>query len=181
MAGGGVVDELGGAEPLRAEISPAMILGVMASIIPFPDHSQCIFKDEPVYMANGTVKKICDVQVGDEVITFHPDTQQQSITKVSHTYTNKTDKQLFEITTISGRKITATFDHRFMTFDGWKRVEEIEVGKTLVGVSTEPKPVSNLVDDYIILTKDQFIQRCLNAQIKESFVTKYVKYIFHLW
>jgi DNA-directed RNA polymerase beta subunit/intein/homing endonuclease len=155
------------------EISPAMMLGVMASIIPFPDHSQCIFKNEPVYMANGTVKQICDVQVGDEVITFHPETQQQSITKVSHTYTNKTDKQLFEITTISGRKIIATFDHRFMTFDGWKRIEEIEVGKTLVGVSTEPKPVSNLVDEYIILTKDQFIQRCLDAQIKESFVTKY--------
>jgi len=159
------------------EISSAMMLGVMASIIPFPDHSQCIFKDEPVYMANGTVKKICDVQVGDEVITFHPETQQQSITKVSHTYTNKTDKQLFEITTISGRKITATFDHRFMTFDGWKRVEEIEVGKTLVGVSTEPKPVSSLVDDYVILTKDQFIERCLNAQIKESFVTKYASEI----
>jgi len=155
------------------EISPAMMLGVMASIIPFPDHSQCIFKNEPVYMANGTVKQICDVQVGDEVITFHPETQQQSITKVSHTYTNKTDKQLFEITTISGRKITATFDHRFMTFDGWKRIEEIEVGKTLVGVSTEPKPVSILVDEYVILTKDQFIERCLNAQIKESFVTKY--------
>ena len=155
------------------EISAAMMLGVMASIIPFPDHSQCIFINEPVYMANGTVKKICEVQVGDEVITFHPETQQQSITKVSHTYTNKTDKQLFEITTISGRKITATFDHRFMTFDGWKRVEEIEVGKTLVGVSTEPKPVSNLVDSYVILTKEQFIERCLDSQIKESFVIKY--------
>ena len=155
------------------EISPAMMLGVMASIIPFPDHSQCIFKNEPVYMANGTVKKICEVQVGDEVITFHPETQQQSITKVSHTYTNKTDKKLFEITTLSGRKITATFDHRFMTFDGWKRIEEIEVGKTLVGVSTEPKPVSSLVNEYVILTKDQFIQRCLDAEIKESFVKKY--------
>jgi DNA-directed RNA polymerase beta subunit len=165
--------ELGKYKNDYCEISPAMMLGVMASIIPFPDHSQCIFKDEPVYMANGTVKKICDVQVGDEVITFHPETQQQSITKVSHTYTNKTDKQLFEITTISGRKITATFDHRFMTFDGWKRIEEIEVGKTLVGVSTEPKPVSNLVDDYVILTKQQFIERCLNAQIEEYYVIKY--------
>ena len=156
------------------EISAAMMLGVMASIIPFPDHSQCIFKDEPVYMANGTVKKICDVQVGDEVITFHPETQQQSITKVSHTYTNKTDKKLFQITTLSGRKITATFDHRFMTFDGWKRVEEIEVGKTLVGVSTEPKPISNVVvDDYVILTKRQFIERCLDAQIEEYYAIKY--------
>ncbi len=169
--------ELGKYKNDYCEISPAMMLGVMASIIPFPDHSQCIFKDEPVYMANGTVKKICDVQVGDEVITFHPETQQQSITKVSHTYTNKTDKQLFEITTLSGRKITATFDHRFMTFDGWKRIEEIEVGKTLVGVSTEPKPVSNLVDEYIVLTKEQFIERCLNAKIEEHFVTKYASEI----
>jgi len=166
--------ELGKYKNDYCEISPAMMLGVMASIIPFPDHSQCIFKDEPVYMANGTIKKICDVQVGDEVITFHPETQQQSITKVSHTYTNKTDKQLFEITTISGRKITATFDHRFMTFDGWKRVEEIEVGKTLVGVSTEPKPVSNVVvDDYVILTKRQFIERCLDSQIEEYYAIKY--------
>ena len=166
--------ELGKYKNDYCEISPAMMLGVMASIIPFPDHSQCIFKNEPVYMANGTVKKICDVQVGDEVITFHPETQQQSITKVSHTYTNKTDKKLFQITTLSGRKITATFDHRFMTFDGWKRVEEIEVGKTLVGVSTEPKPISNVVvDDYVILTKRQFIERCLDAQIEEYYAIKY--------
>ncbi len=170
--------ELSKYKSFYCEISAAMMLGVMASIIPFPDHSQCIFKDEPVYMANGTVKKICDVRVGDEVITFHPETQQQSITKVSHTYTNKTDKKLFEITTLSGRKITATFDHRFMTFDGWKRIEEIEVGKTLVGVSTEPKPVSNLVDEYVVLTKEQFIERCLNAQIEEFFAIKYASELF---
>lgn len=155
------------------EIAPAMMMGVMGNIIPFSDHSQCIFKDEPVYMANGTVKKICEVQVGDEVITFHPETLQQSITKISHTYTNKTDKQLYELTTISGRKIIATYDHRFMTSDGWCRIENIHENDTLVGISTEPKPVSTVVNEYIILTRDDFINNCNLAGIKKELTEKY--------
>lgn len=152
------------------EIMEAMMLGVMASIIPFPDHSQCIYKEEPVYMANGSTKRICDVKVGDEVITFHPETQHQSITKVSHTYTNKTNKQLYELTTISGRKIVATYDHRFMSSQGWCRVEHMIVGKTLVGVSTEQKPVSNMVsEEDCILTNDEFKNNCIKAGIKLSF------------
>ena len=156
------------------EIAPAMMMGVMGNIIPFPDHSQCIFKDEPVYMANGSVKKICDVKVGDKVITFHPETLQQSITEVSHTYTNQTEKQLYELTTISNRKIIATYDHRFMTSEGWCRIEHMEEGKTLIGISTEPQPVSLLVDEYTILTKDIFIEKCTIAGIKESFIQKYI-------
>ena len=39
------------------EIHPSMMLGVMGSAIPFPDHSQCIYSKEPVYMADGTTKK----------------------------------------------------------------------------------------------------------------------------
>ena len=122
------------------EICPAMMLGVMASTIPFCDHNQCIFYKEQVLMSNGTTKRICDVIVGDNVITFNPKTQKQTITKVVHTYTNKTEKQLYEITTSSGRKITATFDHQFMTHDGWMRLENLKVNKTLIAVSLEPKP-----------------------------------------
>ena len=155
------------------EIAPAMMMGIMGSIIPFPDHSQCIYHEEPVYMADGSTKKICDVKIGDKVITFDPESQQQSITKVSHTYTNKTDKQLFTLTTISGRKITATFDHRFMTSNGWCRIEHIKVGKTLVGVSMEQKPLSNLVNDFCILTKDRFISKCKKSGIKKSCISKY--------
>ena len=158
------------------EIAPAMMLGVMASIIPFPDHSQCIYNQEPVYMADGSIKKICDVRVDDEVITFDPETQQQSITKVSHVYTNKTDKQLFELTTISGRKITATYDHRFMTSEGWCRIEHMTCGETLVGVSTEPKPVSSKVsEEQCILTEKEFTENCIRAGIKSELVKRYCK------
>jgi len=120
------------------ELCPAMMMGVMSNSIPFCDHTQCIFKDEPVYMANGTIKKICDVEIGDKVITFDPDTKEQSITTVIHTETHSTQKELFEIKTISGRKIIATFDHRFMTSEGWKRLEHLKVNETLIAVSLDP-------------------------------------------
>ena len=135
------------------EICPAAMLGVMASIIPFPDHNQCIKYNEPVYMSNGTTKKISDVKVGDKVITFHPETQNQSIVDVTHVYTNVTNKPLYQITTVSGRKITATFDHRFMTYKGWTRLEDLvdyngvsinntEIESSYIGISLEPKPVN---------------------------------------
>ena len=120
------------------EIHPSMMMGVMSASIPFPDHSQCIFKDEPVYMSDGTTKRICDVEIGDKVITFDPDTKEQSITTVIHTETHPTEKELFEITTYSNRKIIATFDHRFMTSEGWKRLEHLKVDNTLIAVSLDP-------------------------------------------
>jgi len=131
------------------EIHPSMMLGVMGSAIPFPDHSQCIFHQEPVYMADGTTKKIEDVKIGDEVITFNPENQKQTIAKVIHTETHPTEKQLYTITTISGRKITATFDHRFMTSEGWKRLEHLDIENTLIGVSLDPFSKFNSIDEIV--------------------------------
>lgn len=130
-----------------AEICPAMMLGVMANTIPFCDHNQCIFEDEKVYLANGSFKLIKDIVVGDKVITFNPKNQKQSYTTVTHTYTNKTDKQCFTITTVTGRKITATYDHRFMTSEGWVRLENLN--NKLIGISLEPIPLENNKKEYI--------------------------------
>ena len=144
------------------EICPSMMMGVMSNAIPFAEHTQCIFKDEPVYMADGSTKRICDIVVGDKVITFDPKNQKQSITTVTYTNTHVTSKQLYTIETISGRKITATFDHRFMTSEGWKRLEKLKINETLIGISMEPKSVSN--DN-------------LNKNIKEGIWNEYLKYI----
>jgi DNA-directed RNA polymerase beta subunit len=125
------------------EIHPSTMLGVCSAVIPYGEHNQCIFKNEPVYLADGTTKPICDIIVGDEVITFDPDTQKQTTAIVSHTYANKTNKKMYELTSINGRCIKATYDHQFMTSEGWKRVEDIIENETLVGISMEPKAVSN--------------------------------------
>lgn len=166
------------------EISPSMMLGVMASIIPFPDHSQCIYKEEPVYMEDGTVKRICDVQVGDKVITFDPINQKQSIACVSYTYTNTTDKKMYEITTLSNRKIIATFDHRFMTANGWQQLENINPTNIenpsqndLVAISLEPLPVSRVIDSFIILDDITFKNHCIMNEIEEKYINKIVNFL----
>ncbi len=129
------------AQKTHVEIHPSCILGSLASNIPFPDHNQsprnayqCLAEWEPVLMADGSKKKICDIREGDEVITFDPITHQSSPSKVAHHYVRETDKKIFTITTISGRKIVATEDHLFMTYAGWKIVGDFNVGTELLGI-----------------------------------------------
>ena len=165
------------------EISPAMMFGVMASTIPFPDHSQCIHINEPVMMADGTRKEIQYVNVGDEVITFDPKTHEQTFAKVSHTYTNHTDKQLLEVKTLSGRKIKATFDHRFMTMDGWTRLEHTGVTdmsspnpNTMLAVSLEQIPVSISSEHTQEISAENVRTECLSAGVNPLYVEKYCNY-----
>jgi len=109
------------------EIHPSAMLGVCSAVIPFPEHNQCIYKNELVYMADGTTKKICEVKVNDSVITFNPKTLENMVTTVTDVFTKKTDKIMYCISTESEKSIKATFDHKFMTSNGWKILENINV------------------------------------------------------
>ncbi len=161
----------------HCELHPSMILGVLSSNIPFPDHNQCIFEDEPVYMADGTSKAIKDVNVGDEVITFDPKTHAQSYSKIVHTYTGPTNKKIYDVTTFSGRKIRATYDHRFMTSQGWMQLEDIprvdlaniNNNIPLVGIALEPMPMPHICEKKsIILDKESFIAKCYENSIRSA-------------
>jgi intein/homing endonuclease len=155
----------------------------MASIVPFSANTQCIDKDENVYLKDGTIKRICDVVEGDEVITFDPQNQKQSVATVTYAVTKPTEKQLFELKTISGRSIKATFDHQFMTNDGWKKICDIPLfsessdvieAASLVAISLEPLPVSTEVEDTIILTKEDFIISCRKINLSERRTKNYL-------
>lgn len=116
----------------HCEIHPSTIFGVLSSCTPFPDHNQaprntyqCLHVDETVLLSDGNRVRIADVKIGDEVVTFHPETFDITTTKVVNQYVRNTDKILYKLTTKSGRSIIATEDHKFMTSNGWKRVDEI--------------------------------------------------------
>lgn len=109
----------------HCELHPTMAFGVGVNTVPFPDHNQCIFEHELVYMADGTTKKIKDVLVGDRVINFDPSTHIQTNTTVVSTFLGPTNKRVYDVTTFSGRCIRATYDHRFMTNKGWMKLEDI--------------------------------------------------------
>lgn len=138
----------------HCELHPSMSFGVGVNMIPFPDHNQCIYEEEYVFMANGSTKKIKDVIVGDRVINFDPATHIQTYTVVVATFKGPTNKIVYEITTYTGRKIRATYDHKFMTNKGWVPLEDIpeyiytgdsikgELKPLMVSISIEPSPMN---------------------------------------
>ena len=116
----------------HCEIHPSTIFGVLASCIPFPENNQsprncyqCLDINETVLMKDGTVKKISDIQIDEEVISFHPETKELTSTKVVNHFIIPNQFPVFKLTLINNKSIIATFDHKFMTNLGWLTVEKI--------------------------------------------------------
>jgi DNA-directed RNA polymerase beta subunit/intein/homing endonuclease len=163
------------------EIHPSLILGVLASNIPFSDHNQaprncyqCLWEEEPVLMADGTKKKIKEVQVGDSVLTFDPSTMKTKPTKVTNQYVRSTDKNIVEVETISGRKIITTDDHKYWTNQGWISPREFNYD-TKVGVLIQDTYVNTDIDDYTIMTEFDFHETCKQKLIKSTLIEKHAK------
>ena len=126
-------------------------------------------------MADGTEKMIKDVEEGDEVITFDKKTRFPHRTKVLHQYVRQTDKKMYEITTVGGRKIRATSNHPFMTDNGMVKVEDMIGKDIMIGVLMRPKPVSIAVDQSIILDEHMFANRMISHGFTLHLVETYLK------
>ena len=178
----------------HCEIHPSTIFGVLASCIPFPEHNQaprntyqCLDINETVLMSDGSRVAIKDVKVGDEVMTYHPTTFEVSRTKVVNHFIQANTHPVYKITTISGREIIATEDHRFSTNEGWKTVKEMMDDRELrVGVF-DTKRINNTVDIEneceLILDEEMFRLKMKELNIEETVnrkITKTQKYINHL-
>lgn len=172
------LDDLSQSERMQVthcELNPSLMYGTGASIIPYCDHNQCIERNEPVLMFDGSSKPIGNIKIGDEVITFNPETQQQSVSKIVHTYSAPTEKKMYELTTFSGRKIKATYDHKFMTSEGWVPIEDINPDETLVGISLEPSPIPFTRQNRVWLDEDQFKKRCQKYSIRSGIIEKHIQ------
>jgi len=163
----------------HCEIHPAMMLGLLASLISFPDHSQaprntyqCIWEEELVLMADGSRKKIKDVNVGDSVITFNPETMKTGSTKVVHAHTIPTDKVIVKVETLSGRTITVTDDHLIMTSEGWVKAGYLSKDSR-VAISLEQDTVSSIAEGKVILSVSDFKSVLEKRGIKESLIIKH--------
>ena len=166
----------------HCEIHPSVIFGTSASGIPFPDHNQsprnayqCLSVEETVRMADGTDKCIADVCIGDEVVSFDPKTHDTSIAKVCNHYIRDTDKPMFQLHISGNRTVVATGDHRFMTCHGPLRVDEIDITKHMIGIYTEPSPVSIEVERYLILDKEIVRTVATNAGIHDSMINSHIQ------
>jgi DNA-directed RNA polymerase beta subunit/intein/homing endonuclease len=89
----------------------------------------CLTGDTEVLLSDRmTIKKIKDMKDGDRVITVNPETLLDEPSDI-HSFFSKMPDKLFEITTISGRKIKATTNHPFLINNGkyeWKNLEDLK-------------------------------------------------------
>ena len=170
----------------HCEIHPSTIFGVLASCIPYPDHNQaprntyqCLGPDEVVWMADGAKKAIKDVQIGEKVLSFNPETLELSETSVVNHFVRRNENPIYKLRTISGREIVATEDHKFMTNKGWKTVGEIKANMHVykIGVSMYSSPlcVNNTQPDSrdIIVDEAMFYKRLKSLGINQHIIQKY--------
>jgi DNA ligase (NAD+) len=95
----------------------------------------CFVGDTRITMADGSYKKIKDIEVGDEVMSFNENTFKITPQKVVNTYKNglKENKQWMKIGLFSDAKsgkykISVTKNHLIMTNNGWKKAIDIKIG-----------------------------------------------------
>jgi DNA-directed RNA polymerase II subunit RPB2 len=91
----------------------------------------CLTGDTEILMGDGTVKLIKDVKNGDSVVTIDIKTMKEITSPIKNWFKQDCNK-LLKVTTISGRVIKCTPDHKLLTKVGDK-YDYIEISKLSVG------------------------------------------------
>jgi len=106
-------------------------------------------------------------------------TKEPSTTKVINQFVKDTTKDIYKLTTVSGREIIATYDHLFMTDNGWKSVNDIEKD-TMVGIHLTTNDVPNCVDKYVVLDENTFVSKLREVKVNEKLIETHLKKINYL-
>ena len=96
----------------------------------------CLTGDTEVLMSDRvTIKQIKNMKDGDRVNTVNPESLMDEPSDI-HSFFGKMPDKLFEITTISGRKIKATANHPFLINanleNKWVEVQDLQIGDKMI-------------------------------------------------
>lgn len=116
--------------------------------------SGCLAGDTPVYLPlEGRYVPIRELagQQGFSISALNSETWKLETMPVSHAFCTG-EKAVFRLTTRLGRSIRATANHKFLTFQGWKRLDELTIGERLALPRSLPGPTTaTLSDDELAL------------------------------
>ena len=96
--------------------------------------SGCLAGDTLIYLPeSGTYQPIAELvhQAGFQVASLNLDTYQIEPALVTHAFSTGV-KPVFKLTTMLGRTIRATANHKFLTMQGWYRLDQLEIGTEIM-------------------------------------------------
>ena len=139
----------------------------------------CLTGDTEILMSDkSTIKKMKDMVDGDRVITVNPETLIEEPSDIHDCFSKMPDK-LFEITTISGRKIKATANHPFLIKseikNEWIEVSDLKQGNEMIVRSDDGSYTCDKLDTVMEIQPElvyDFTTRSNNHSfVATSFVT----------
>jgi replicative DNA helicase len=116
--------------------------------------SGCLTGESLVYLPDsGTYRRIDELvgTVGDTVLALNPETWKLEPRRVTNAFCTGV-KPVYKLTTRLGRSIRATGNHKFLTINGWKRLDELTPHDRLALPRHLPGPnKATLSDDELAL------------------------------
>jgi replicative DNA helicase len=111
--------------------------------------SGCLTGESRVYLPEtGQYRPIAELvgSSGFEVVAVNRDTWKLERRKVTRAFSTGR-KPVYRLTTQLGRTIRASGNHKFLAFDGWKRLDELELGEHMALPRRLPGPTRSTVPD----------------------------------
>jgi replicative DNA helicase len=107
--------------------------GDLAIVAARPSMGKCLAADSEVLLEDGSIASMEELFQRHEARLLTLDERMKLRIAEPSAYVDDGHKPVFRVTTRLGRRVEATAPHPFLTVDGWRRLEELDVG-TRIGV-----------------------------------------------
>lgn len=113
---------------------------------------RCLHGDTNILMADGTTKKIKNIQVGDEVISFnkHGMSEPKKVTNVFNNGVKKVNRYSIE----GERELIATKEHHVLTYGGYRPLEDFSIGDMVCTPTNVNTKKTELLSKYLLSSWD---------------------------
>ncbi|MBI4348708.1 MAG: hypothetical protein HY553_17855 [Elusimicrobia bacterium] len=101
----------------------------------------CFLKGTPILMADGTYKKIEEIQIGDQVLSYDTENKKFIPSGVVNTVQAVSEKYY-----VVNGELKITPAHQLYVNGGWLNSEYMKVGDTLLGEDGQPVTITSLVE-----------------------------------
>lgn len=139
-----------------------VVSGSKGNFINISQIMACVTGDTEITLEDGfNTIPIKSLDIESKILTVNPNTKDIQISGFKNYFildTSKNDKELYQINTISGRKIICTDDHPFLTKNNiWKKACNLnENDLVCIHPSLDSIKNENIIKEEIIISKTQF-------------------------